>query len=121
MSPESDSPPKLEVERRLDGGVGEVSLAGELDIATASDLEQAVAGLLAGSPRAIIVDLAELVFIDSTGIKLLLQLDGRCRECDVRFSLTEGSAPVQRLFSLTQVHEHLEVFSDCEAARAALG
>jgi anti-sigma B factor antagonist len=118
--PEGDNPPKLEVSRRSQDGLGEIAVAGELDLGTVNQLESAFAQLLAERPAAIVIDLSELQFMDSTGIKTLLQLERRCDEGGVRFGLTEGSDPVNRLFSLTQLDRHFKVFGDREAARAAL-
>lgn len=119
--PEGDTPPKLEVTRRSQDGVGEIAVAGELDLGTVDQLESAFALLLAERPSAVLIDLTELEFMDSTGIKTLLQLERRCDEGEVKFGLTEGSEAVNRLFSLTQLDRHFQVFGDREAGRAALG
>jgi len=121
MGPDAENPPRLEITRRVDDGVGEIALQGELDLATVSDLESAFSQVIAERPQAVLVDLGALEFMDSTGIKTLLQLERRCGKSDVRFALTEGSEPVSRLFALTQLDRHFEMFGDRDAARAALG
>lgn len=120
MGPE-DTRPRLEITRELHGGVGDVGLRGELDLATVGELESVFSQLLGERPAAIVVDLSELEFIDSTGIKTLLQLERRCGAGDVAFAVTEGTEPVSRLFALTQLDQHFRVFGDREAARSALG
>ena len=55
----------IDVEREGDDAV--VRLAGELDISTSPDLQDALAELT-GSPRRVTVDLAALEFMDSTGL-----------------------------------------------------
>ena len=118
--PQGDTPPKLEVTSRSEDGLGEIAVVGELDLATVSQLESAFAQLFAEGPAAVLIDLSELQFMDSTGIKTLLQLERRCGEGGVKFGLTEGSEPINRLFSLTQLDRHFQVFGDREAARAGL-
>jgi anti-anti-sigma factor len=120
MGTEGDTPPRLEIDRRHEGGIGEIALKGELDLATVAELESAFAQLLTERPSAILVELSELEFMDSTGIKILLQIERRCGESGVPFALTEGTEPVTRLFGLTQLDRHFRVFGDREAARAAL-
>ncbi|HKG35930.1 MAG TPA: STAS domain-containing protein [Solirubrobacterales bacterium] len=120
MGLDAENPPRLEITRRVDDGVGEIALQGELDLATAGDLEAAFSQVVAERPRAVLLDLSALEFMDSTGIKTLLQLERRCGKSDVRFALTEGSGAVSRLFALTQLDRHFEVFGSRDAARSAL-
>jgi anti-anti-sigma factor len=120
MGPE-DNPPRLEISRRLEDGVGVIGLTGELDLATVGELESAFSQLLGDRPRAVVLDLSALEFMDSTGIKTLLQLERRCGSSDIRFAVTEGTEPVSRLFALTQLDQHFQVFGDRDAARTALG
>jgi anti-sigma B factor antagonist/stage II sporulation protein AA (anti-sigma F factor antagonist) len=65
----------LNVERD-DGGVVRVVVRGELDLATAGRLEAA----LAEPPGStVLVDLRGLTFMDSTGVRTLLQATEDCR------------------------------------------
>jgi anti-anti-sigma factor len=63
-------------------GVPVLSLQGELDIASSSDLPTRLVGLAQASPPRLVVDLADLSFIDSSGVNALVetaravQLDG---------------------------------------------
>ena len=54
-------------------------LRGEMDIANAADVEKELLRVEATDATTIVLDLAELSFIDSTGIRLLLMADGRSR------------------------------------------
>ena len=120
MGPDAENPPRLEITRRVDDGIAEIALAGELDLATVGELESTFSQVIAERPQAVLVDLAALEFMDSTGIKTLLQIERRCGKSEVRFALTEGSDAVSRLFSLTQLDRHFEMFGDREKARSAL-
>jgi anti-anti-sigma factor len=52
-------------------------------------------------PRRMVIDLGELAFIDSTGLRLLLQADARAREHDRELVLHPGGASVQKVFEVT--------------------
>ena len=77
-------------------------LAGELDIATAPHLE-AVLDRMMVIPDHIIVDVAELTFIDSTGLRLLLRAS---RLVDGRIAIRNASLTVRRLIQLSGLSEH---------------
>ena len=79
-----------------------VAPSGELDIATVGELEQTLRALVASPGCALLVlDLRNLSFMDSTGLRLLLERDAASRENSHRFALIAGPPEVQRLFSLT--------------------
>ena len=48
-----------------------------------------------------VVDLGRLAFIDSTGLRLLLQADARARERGCELVLRPGEPAVQRVFEVT--------------------
>jgi anti-sigma B factor antagonist len=64
----------FEVERTTVLGRPALSVRGELDLATAPQLGEAVASLLSQQPRSIVVDLTETSFLDSSGARQLVLL-----------------------------------------------
>ena len=56
----------LQVDYRTDEATVVISLAGELDIASAPELEHAIDHAAASGARLVIVDLRRLEFMDST-------------------------------------------------------
>ena len=78
-------------------------LSGELDIASAPILESTIASLCANGTSAIVLDLSELTFMDSTGLRAVLSADKLCSGKGHAFTLTGASGPVRRLFELTGV------------------
>ena len=60
-------------------GVPVVRVVGELDIATAPDLEQAVDAALTARPRALVVDLTPATFLDSSGARTIASASKRGR------------------------------------------
>jgi anti-sigma B factor antagonist len=52
-------------------------LAGELDLSTVPELSERVNSELAGGLSALTLDLRALTFMDSTGLRLLIELDQR--------------------------------------------
>lgn len=74
---------------------------GELDLVTVVVLEKAIHQQLSRGVPAIVLDLRELTYMDSTGLRLLLQLDGEARSGRFAFSIIDADGPVRRLLTLT--------------------
>jgi anti-sigma B factor antagonist len=74
------------------GGLGELAtlrLAGEVDALTQAGYRRTAADLLAeASPRTLVVDMAEVSAIDSSGLGLLVHLHSMTRERNVDMVLT---------------------------------
>lgn len=98
---------QLRIDVRRDGGRAILTLAGELDMASSELLEQALAGEDLASEAMLVLDLQQLQFIDSTGLRVILTALERCRERGQEFAITPGSEQVKRLLSVTGVAEHL--------------
>ena len=78
-----------------------VTPAGELDLATAPLLDRAVRELFEAGFERVVLDLADLEYIDSTGLHLILALQSAADSYGARFSVRPGSPGVQRVFELT--------------------
>lgn len=86
----------------------ELVLSGELDLSTASTLRTCVEDLADGV-RAVTMDLADLAFIDSTGIALLLSFQ-RSFDNDLRrLTVRCPQGPVRRVLRVSGVEERLAI------------
>jgi anti-anti-sigma factor len=84
-----------------------VRLVGELDLASAPLLQSTLDGDELLAAPMVVLDLDELQFLDSTGLRVLLSAHERSREKGQGFAITRGTPQVQRLLSITRVDEHL--------------
>jgi anti-anti-sigma factor len=105
---------KITVEHRGEAVV--VVLAGELDVKGAPELNEALAGIEAASPSVLVLDLGDLEFIDSTGLRTILEADARQWPVGFMVRVVRGSGQVGQAFRATGVDEHLSMFDDVEAA-----
>jgi anti-anti-sigma factor len=97
---ETETPLRVHIELTADGAV--VSLTGELDLASSPLLEQALHDLEQAGCKRVVVDLREVYFMDSTGLRTLLIAHKRAVQSDIAFCLRRGPHQVQRLFELTR-------------------
>ena len=74
---------------------------GELDLASASALTDAVRELRDAGFDRIVIDLREIEFIDSTGLGVLLSLRNDAKRDGHALMLVPGPRAVQRIFDLT--------------------
>ncbi len=72
-------PPRFEIVERDDRRGAMLSVAGELDLSTTGELSERVSGRLDEGARELTLDLRELSFMDSSGLRLLIELHDRAR------------------------------------------
>jgi anti-sigma B factor antagonist len=97
-NPDRAVPARFTVEVRPERDRVVVVPQGELDLATIEPLRSELDGLVERGFAQVVLDLRELEFIDSSGLRLLLQ---QCRREDAAVSLIDGVGPVKALFDLT--------------------
>jgi anti-sigma B factor antagonist len=85
-----------------------VAPIGELDIATVDKLRDEVERLRESGFDKLVLDLRGVRFLDSTGLRLVLELDAAADQASQELQLIRGSAVVQRIFEVTQVSERLK-------------
>jgi anti-anti-sigma factor len=78
-----------------------VAPVGELDMATAPQLEDTISDLVESGFDHVVLDLANVEFLDSTALRLILRLQRSADQDRFHFRVRPGPPVVQRLFTLT--------------------
>jgi len=99
----------LRVGRTSDAGVTTLMFTGDLDIATLVEAEDAVAAAEREAPDVLVVDLSALAFLDSSGVRLVLQAEARARAAGRRLAVVLGTGRALRLFEVLGLLNRLEV------------
>jgi anti-anti-sigma factor len=89
-----------------DNGHTVVRFIGDLDLATVAQARRALDAATASAPD-LTVDLGDLAFIDSTGMKLLLELRARCRSESRGLTILPGPPGVRRAFEVAKIDQLL--------------
>jgi anti-sigma B factor antagonist len=105
--------------RSCDGRVV-VALRGELDLADAAAVAAALTAVAAREPW-IIVDLAGLEFIDSSGVAALARGRRRARQAGGDLVLAAPQQEVKRVLAITRLIDALSVHATVEEAAAGAG
>jgi anti-sigma B factor antagonist len=96
-----------------------VSLTGELDIASAGGLEDRIRRLTDAGHSRLIVDLAGLVFCDSTGIGTLVRANNDCLDQGGYLRLAAPNRNVARVLAIVGLLDMFPTYRSVEAARRA--
>lgn len=95
----------LQITTRREGDTLVIALTGELDLSSAPQLERELADAEASHPSSLVIDLAGLGFMDSTGLQALLRARERANSNVHELRLRRGPHQVQRVFELTRTIE----------------
>jgi anti-anti-sigma factor len=108
---------RLRIEVRQDQDMVILRLEGELDLAGAPLVERELEGAEIDASPIVVLDLRELQFIDSAGLRVIFSADARARGRGQQFAVTRGSEQVQRVIAITHLGEHLQIIDSPEDAR----
>lgn len=93
----------LQVKRSSQGTTRVVLATGELDVASVRRVQAAVDGALAERPETVVLDLSELSFCDSSGIRLAESAQRRAAAQGVRFVVVRPVGAARRVFEICDV------------------
>jgi anti-anti-sigma factor len=99
--------PTFGLHQTSSGGEHVLVLAGELDLASVSQLGDAVADLPMDHTTSLLLDLHELTFIDCAGIRSIVAIQDLCSKQRCGFSVVPGREQVLRLFELCELTDRL--------------
>ena len=108
----------LDVRYERDGETVVLTLHGELDMQTVPRLRARLADALQEPGGAVLVDLTDVVFIDSTGLAALLNALRRLTRAGRRMLLVAGEGPVRRMLQLTRLDSTFALYDSAEDALA---
>ena len=109
----------LAVERFRIDGYERLDVEGELDIATAPRMMAALNEAIAEMDAPLVVDLTGVVFMDSTGLALLMNARRRVVRLGQGFAIICPGGPIARVFEIADMVESLRVCPDEQTAREA--
>jgi anti-anti-sigma factor len=79
-----------------------IALAGEIDMANATDVEQQLVDAISNQLTAVTLDLGDLDYIDSAGLRLLFSLGSRLDTLQITLRLVVPErSPIRRVIDLS--------------------
>ncbi|MFF8952856.1 STAS domain-containing protein [Streptomyces sp. NPDC014940] len=97
-----------------------ITVSGELDTDTGLALQHQLAGQVVHGRRHLVLDLEGVPFMDSSGLRVIVQTVNEMRNIDGSVSLAAPSQVVRRVLDLTGVGMTCRIFDSADAACEAL-
>ncbi len=95
-----------------------VRVSGEVDLRTSPQLREALLNVLESRPRRLIVDLAEVRYMDSSGVGTMVEIKRLIERNGGRIVLAGLQPRVRSVFEVTQLDRFFEIANNvAEAAR----
>ncbi|GAA1362369.1 MULTISPECIES: STAS domain-containing protein [Catellatospora] len=96
-----------------------LEVGGEVDVYTAPKLRERITELLDGGVTAVVVDLARVDFMDSTGLGVLVGGLRRARAAGATFGVVCSRESLLKIFRITALDQVLPLYPSVDAATAS--
>ena len=93
-----------------------VKVVGRIDSNTAPDLDKAFNELIDGGKSGIVFDMAEVDFISSRGLWVLLETQKACKKKNGKLALAKVAEDMMESLDLAGVKHFVEIYTDITAA-----
>lgn len=105
-------------ERDVDERTTIVAVEGEIHVSTAPEFSGVLNAAIDGGRTALVLDLTGVMFIDSTGLSVLLTALRRVTHAGGRMALVCSNPTVLRLFEITRLDTTFDIHAEVETAVA---
>lgn len=107
---------ELQIVSRANGAWLIVSLAGEIDLSCSGTLAERCTELVDAGHRHLLIDCADLLFLGSSGLAVLLDLRARLEDTGGRLRLAGLRPAVSRVFQVTELDKVFDIYPSVESA-----
>ena len=107
-------PVPFQMESVASGARRTLVVTGEIDLLVAPKLEAAIRSLCDEQASELVLDLRQVTFMDSTGLRATIAAHELCKQAGRSFLVVPGSGQVQSLFELTGLAQLLSLETDGE-------
>jgi len=106
---------------RVEPDITVFEISGRLNLGNLlQSVESAIRGIIDGGARKLVIDLAGLSSIDSSGIGMLISCGGQMEQMGGRMRLAGAQASVSKVFEMVHMERILPLDSDLASACASL-
>ena len=103
---------------RLEAGTAVIDLQGEINVASEAMLNQAYDRAERSNPTQIVLNFQKVVYMNSTGIALIVGLLARARKNHRKLAVYGLSEHYQEIFRITRLSDFMQLYDDEHAALA---
>ena len=106
----------MEIKERNQDGVIVIEVRGRLDSKSTAELEQKVLGLLDSDTQNLLVDMADLDYINSSGLRVLVMAYQRLKKSGGKLAISGTKDYIMEVFEIAGYHRLFNLFPNQEAA-----
>jgi stage II sporulation protein AA (anti-sigma F factor antagonist) len=111
----------MEIVKRKEKGALVISVKGRLDAVTSPVLEKDLTELMAGGEKFLIVDLGDLDYISSAGLRTILASTKRLKEKQGKLLLASLKSVVKEVFEISGFSSIIPIYESVDSALSNLG
>jgi anti-sigma B factor antagonist len=101
----------MEIRTKQEGNVAVLTLSGRLDLASGSTLKEHLKRLFEKNITSVHLNMAEVEFINSSGLGALVSVMKEVRLLKGRLTLSNLASYVQEIFEITQLSHIFEIYA----------
>lgn len=107
---------RLETSTRQADGFEILDVSGEIDVYTAPQFKEAVNSIIASGQKDLIINMAQVSYMDSSGFGTLLSATKRLRPEGGTVNLVAVNSAIERMLKITRLNTVFGTFSTVEEA-----
>ncbi|SMD27064.1 anti-anti-sigma factor [Kibdelosporangium aridum] len=96
-----------------------VHISGEIDMGSQPEFADAVSAGLDSAALVVILNLGEVAFLGSVGLRVLVQADYEAKQAGRQVRVVDGATIVHRVIEVTGLDQVLSLYPTIEDARSA--
>ena len=95
-----------------------LQLEGEIDLHVSPEVAESLRTMIEKKPRRVVVDLANVTYLDSSGLAVLIEGMQNVQEYGGNFALANVQESVQHIFEIARLDQVFQIFPDVDSALA---
>ena len=93
-----------------------VALEGEINVTNANGTRELFAGLMQKGEKKILVDFQKVIFIDSSGLAVLIEIVQKLSKVNGKLRVFNVNTKIREVFEIVKIHKLISIHTDRTAA-----
>ncbi len=110
----------MEIIHNRENGILDIQLEGRIDSPTSTELTNGLNGVITADDRAVVLSMRRLEYINSAGMRALLELVRKLRAQDTKFAIYSPIGPVKEVFELSGFNRVMAIHTTRDEAIASV-
>ena len=107
---------KVNIQTEKANDVAIVVLEGEINISNATEVRNMFTKLLQNGEKRVLVDFQKVVFIDSSGLAVLIEMMQRLQKVNGRLRLCNANRRIKDIFEIVKIHKLFKIYDNRDEA-----